>query len=73
MQIRLHKQAAATPGIGAAIQANPGPAWQIAERYAISWQTVWKWRKRTHVSGATATEAYTGLWRCARCFSGFSG
>ncbi|MBD0864553.1 MAG: hypothetical protein GDA36_02555 [Rhodobacteraceae bacterium] len=35
-----------TPGIGAAIQANPALAWQIAERYGISGQTGWKWRKR---------------------------
>ena len=31
-QIRLHKQATTTPGIGVAIQASPEPAWQAAEQ-----------------------------------------
>jgi transposase InsO family protein len=46
MLISLHKQAATTPKVRAAIQASHEPAWIVAERYGISEQTVWKWRKR---------------------------
>ena len=49
MLISLHKQATTTPKIRAAIQANGEPAWIVAERYGISEQTVWKWRKRDSV------------------------
>ena len=49
MLISLHKQATTTPKIRAAIQASTEPAWQVAERYGISEQTVWKWRKRDNV------------------------
>ena len=49
MLISLHKQATTTPKIGAAIQASTEPAWQVAERYGISEQPVWKWRKRVNV------------------------
>ena len=49
MLIQLHKQAMTTPKIRTAIQANDEPAWIVAERYGISEQTVWKWRKRDSV------------------------
>jgi transposase-like protein len=49
MLISLHKQATTTPKIRAAIQASGEPAWIVAERYGISEQTVWKWRKRESV------------------------
>jgi len=47
--ISLHEQATTTPKIRAAIQASDDPAWLVAERYGISEQTVWKWRKRDSV------------------------
>ncbi len=46
MLISLHRQATTTPKIRAVIQASTEPAWMVAERYGISEQTVWKWRKR---------------------------
>ena len=49
MPISLHKQATTTPKIRAAIQASTEPARKVAERYGISEQTVWKWRKRDSV------------------------
>ena len=49
MLISLHKQATTTPRIRAAIQASDEPAWLVAERFGISEQTVWKWRKRDSV------------------------
>ncbi len=49
MLITLHKQATTTPKIRTAIQAGNEPAWIVAERYGISEQTVWKWRKRDSV------------------------
>uniref|UniRef100_UPI0037421457 hypothetical protein n=1 Tax=Sedimentitalea todarodis TaxID=1631240 RepID=UPI0037421457 len=49
MLIQLHNQATTTPKIRAAIQASDEPAWMVAERYGISEQTVWKWRKRDSV------------------------
>lgn len=55
MLISLHKQAATTPKIRAAIQASPEPAWMVSERYGISEQTVWKWRKRDSVHDRSHT------------------
>ncbi len=49
MLISLHKQATTTPKVRAAIQASDEPAWVLAERYRVSEQTVWKWRKRDDV------------------------
>jgi uncharacterized protein YjcR len=49
MLIQLHKKATTTPKIRTAIQASDEPAWIVAERYGISEQTVWKWRKRDSV------------------------
>jgi len=55
MLISLHKQATTTPKIRAAIQASAEPAWMVAERYGISEQTVWKWRKRDSVHDRSHT------------------
>ena len=55
MLISLHKQATTTPKIRAAIQASTEPAWMVAERYGISEQTVWKWRKRDSVHDRSHT------------------
>jgi len=55
MLISLHKQATTTPKIRAAIQASGEPAWIVAERYGISEQTVWKWRKRESVYDCSHT------------------
>jgi transposase InsO family protein len=55
MLISLHKQATTTPRIRAAIQASDEPAWLVAERYGISEQTVWKWRKRDSVQDRSHT------------------
>ncbi|GAA6199613.1 hypothetical protein NBRC116599_08370 [Aquicoccus sp. SU-CL01552] len=63
MQISLHKQATTTPKIRAAIQASDEPARVVAERYGISEQTVWKWRKRDSVydRSHTARRLHTTL------------
>jgi len=55
MLISLHKQATTTPKIRGAIQASNEPAWIVAERYGISEQTVWKWRKRDSVHDRSPT------------------
>lgn len=55
MLISLHKQATTTPKTRAAIQASGEPAWLVAERYGISEQTVWKWRKRDSVQDRSHT------------------
>jgi transposase InsO family protein len=55
MLISLHKQATTTPKIRSAIQASAEPAWVVAERYGISEQTVWKWRKRDSVHDLSHT------------------
>ena len=55
MLISLHKQATTTPKIRAAIQASKEPALMVAERYGISEQTVWKWRKRDSVQDRSHT------------------
>jgi transposase-like protein len=43
------------PKIRTAIQASDEPAWIVAERYGISEQTVWKWRKRDSVQDRSHT------------------
>ncbi|MGB3556793.1 MAG: IS481 family transposase [Jannaschia sp.] len=55
MLISLHKQATTTPRIRAVIQASTEPAWMVAERFGISEQTVWKWRKRESVHDRSHT------------------
>jgi hypothetical protein len=49
MLIQLHSQATTTPKVRAEMQASDEPAWVLAERYGITQQTVWKWRKRDSV------------------------
>jgi len=55
MPIRLHRQATTTPKVRAAIQASDEPARVLAERYGITKQTVWKWRKRDNVEDRSHT------------------
>ena len=55
MLISLHKQATTTPKVRAAIKASEEPAWVLADRYGISEQTVWKWRKRDDVHDLSHT------------------
>ena len=55
MLISLHKQATTTPKNRAAIRASDAPARGLAERYGISEQTVWKWRKRDGVHDVSHT------------------
>jgi len=55
MLVRLHSQATTTPKIRAEIQASRDPAWMVGERYGISEQTVWKWRKRDSVNDRSHT------------------
>ncbi|NBC30178.1 MAG: DDE-type integrase/transposase/recombinase [Spirochaetes bacterium] len=55
MLTSLHKQATATPRIRAALQASDEPAWVLADRYAISEQTVWKWRGQDSVHDRSQT------------------
>ena len=55
MLISLHKQATTTPKVRAEIQASTEAAWIVGERYGISEQTVWKWRKRDSVHDRSHT------------------
>ncbi len=55
MLIHLHSQATTTPKIRAEIQASGEPAWVLAERFGITEQTVWKWRKRDSVQDRSHT------------------
>ena len=72
LQIRLHKAATTTPGIGRPFrQVRSQSVVTSTEHYGISGQTIWKGHKRAHVSRATATDADNRcrkpwLWRCAR-------
>ncbi|CUH40783.1 hypothetical protein JSE7799_03520 [Jannaschia seosinensis] len=55
MLIHLHKQATTTPKVRAAIQASTEPAPVLAERFGITEQTVYKWRKRDSVADRSHT------------------
>ncbi len=55
MLINLHSQATTTPRIRAEIQASDEAAWVLAERFGITEQTVWKWRKRDSVQDRSHT------------------
>ncbi len=55
MLIQLHSQATTTPKVRAEIQASREPAWVLAERFGITEQTVWKWRKRDSVQDRSHT------------------
>ena len=55
MLVRLHSQATTTSKIRVALQTSDEPAWMAAERYGISEQAVWKWRKRDSVEDRSHT------------------
>jgi transposase len=46
MLIHLHKQATTTPKVRAAIQASGDAGTALAERFGVTAQTIYKWRKR---------------------------
>ena len=55
MLIHLHKQATTTPKVRAAIQASDDAGTVLAERYGVTPQTVYKWRKRDSVEDRSHT------------------
>jgi len=55
MLIHLHKQATTTPKVRAAIQASTEPASVLAERFGVTEQTIYKWRKRDSVEDRSHT------------------
>ena len=55
MQIHLHKQATTTPRVRAAIQASDEPGPVLAERFGVTPQTIYKWRKRDSVHDRSHT------------------
>ena len=46
MLIALHRNARTTPAVRAEIAASAEPASALAQRYGITEQTVYKWKKR---------------------------
>ena len=46
MLIALHKNARTTPAVRAEIAASDEPASVLAQRFGITEQTVYKWKKR---------------------------
>lgn len=55
MLIHLHKQATTTPRVRAAIQASDEPGPVLAERFGVTPQTIYKWRKRDSVHDRSHT------------------
>jgi transposase InsO family protein len=55
MLIRLHSQATTTPKVRAAIQASDEPGTVLAERFGVTPQTIYKWRKRDSVADRSHT------------------
>ena len=55
MLIRLHKQATTTPKVRAAIQASDEVGTVLAERFGVTPQTIYKWRKRESVEDRSHT------------------
>ena len=49
MLLQLHKQATTTPKVRAAIQASGEAGTVLAERFAVTAQTIYNWRKRDSV------------------------
>jgi hypothetical protein len=49
MLIHLHQQATTTPKVRAAIQASDDVGTALAERFGVTAQTIYKWRKRDSV------------------------
>ena len=55
MLIHLHKQATTTPKVRAAIQASDEVGTVLAERFGVTPQTIYKWRKRESVEDRSHT------------------
>ena len=55
MLIHLHKQATTTPKVRAAIQASGDAGTALAERFGVTAQTIYKWRKRDSVEDRSHT------------------
>jgi transposase-like protein len=55
MLIHLHKQATTTPKVRAAIQASDEAGTVLAERFGVTPQTIYKWRKRDSVADRSHT------------------
>jgi len=55
MLIHLHKQATTTPKVRAAIQASDDAGTALAERFGVTAQTIYKWRKRDSVEDRSHT------------------
>jgi transposase InsO family protein len=55
MLIHLHKQATTTPKVRAAIQQSDEVGTVLAERFGVTPQTVYKWRKRDSVEDRSHT------------------
>jgi transposase InsO family protein len=55
MLINLHKQATTTPKVRAAIQASGDAGTALAERFGVTAQTIYKWRKRDSVEDRSHT------------------
>jgi len=55
MVIHLHKQATTTPKVRAVIQASDEPGTALAERFGVTAQTIYKWRKRDGVEDRSHT------------------
>ena len=55
MLIHLHKQATTTPKVRAAIQASDEVGTVLAERFGVTPQTIYKWRKRDSIEDSSLT------------------
>jgi transposase-like protein len=55
MLIHLHKQATTTPKVRAAIQSSDDAGTVVAERFGVTPQTIYKWRKRGSVEDRSHT------------------
>ena len=55
MLIQLHSQATTTPKVRAAIQASDEVGTALAERFGVTPQTIYKWRKRDNVEDRSHT------------------
>lgn len=55
MLIHLHSQATTTPKVRAAIQASDEVGTVLAERFGVTPQTIYKWRKRDSVEDRSHT------------------
>ena len=60
MLIHLHKQATTTPKVRAAIQASDDAGTFLAERFGVTPQTVYKWRKRDSVEDRSHLNIHSG-------------